>query len=143
MAENARLKLRYWENAGLNEADQPLSGVRVLLVEDEALVAMLIEDMLADDGCSVVATASRLSEALSYAQDPAFAFDVAILDLNLAGESTFPVASALKARNLPFAFATGYGAGGIPAEWRDRPTLQKPFNAGDVTQAMKAALGRA
>jgi CheY-like chemotaxis protein len=143
LAENARLKLRYWENAGLNEADQPLSGVRVLLVEDEALVAMLIEDMLADDGCSVVATASRLSEALSYAQDPAFAFDVAILDLNLAGESTFPVASALKARNLPFAFATGYGAGGIPAEWRDRPTLQKPFNAGDVTQAMKAALGRA
>ena len=127
----------------MNQADQPLNGVRVLLVEDEALVAMLIEDMLADDGCSVVATASRLSEALGYAEDPELAFDVAILDLNLAGETTFPVASALKARNMPFAFATGYGAGGLPAEWRDRPTLQKPFNAGDVTQALKVALGRA
>ena len=127
----------------MSEADRPLNGVRVLLVEDEALVAMLIEDMLSDDGCSVVATASRLPEALGYAQDLELAFDVAILDLNLAGENTFPVASALEARKLPFAFATGYGAGGLPAEWRGRPTLQKPFNAIDVTQALKAALGRA
>lgn len=124
------------------DANQPLNGVRVLLVEDEALVAMLIEDMLADDGCTVVATASRLTEALGYAEDAALAFDVAILDLNLAGENTFPVAGALAARGLPFAFATGYGAGGLPAEWRDRPTLQKPFNATDVTKALITALGR-
>jgi len=126
----------------LIDANQPLNGVRVLLVEDEALVAMLIEDMLADDGCIVVATASRLTEALGYAGDADLAFDVAILDLNLAGENTFPVASALASRGLPFAFATGYGAGGLPAEWRDRPTLQKPFNATDVTKALISALGQ-
>jgi len=126
----------------LIEIVETLNGVRVLLVEDEALVAMLVEDMLADFGCSVVATAPRLDEALEHANDLALEFDVALLDLNLAGENTLGVASALAARNIPFAFATGYGAGGLPDEWRDRPTLQKPFTAGDVATALTAALGR-
>ncbi len=124
------------------ETAEPLQGVRVLLVEDEALVAMLMEDMLTDHGCSIVATAPRLDEALAHAEDLALQFDVAVLDLNLAGESTFAVASALENRNIPFAFATGYGAGGLPPEWRGRPTLQKPFTAGDVVSALTKALGR-
>jgi CheY-like chemotaxis protein len=119
-----------------------LQGVRVLLVEDEALVAMLMEDMLSDEGCIVVATAPRLDEALARAEDLSLEFDVAVLDLNLAGENTYPVASALKHRDIPFVFATGYGAGGLPAEWRGRPTLQKPFTAGDVTAVLTKTLGR-
>jgi CheY-like chemotaxis protein len=119
-----------------------LQGVRVLLVEDEALVAMLMEDMLSDEGCIVVATAPRLDEALARAEDLSLEFDVAVLDLNLAGENTYPVASALKQRDIPFVFATGYGAGGLPAEWRGRPTLQKPFTAGDVTAVLTKTLGR-
>ena len=122
------------------ENAEPLQGVRVLLVEDEALVAMLMEDMLADEGCSVVATAPRLDEALAHARN--LEFDVAVLDLNLAGENTFPVASVLEARNIPFAFATGYGAGGLPPEWRNRPTLQKPFTAGDVVAVLSKTLER-
>ncbi len=124
------------------DAAEPLSGVRVLLVEDEALVAMLVEDMLADQGCDVVATAPRLAEALARVGEATLEFDVAILDLNLAGESTFPVAAALAARGVPFAFATGYGAGGLPPEWRDRPTLQKPFTSGDVARVLGQTLGR-
>jgi CheY-like chemotaxis protein len=118
-----------------------LRGIRVLLVEDEALVSMLMEDMLADQGCSVVATAPRLDEALAHAQDLSLAFDVAVLDLNLAGENTFPVAGALEKRGIPFVFATGYGAGGLPPEWRARPTLQKPFTAADVTAVLTKTLG--
>ena len=126
----------------MGEAADTLTGVKVLLVEDEALVAMLVEDMLSDEGCDVVATAPRLDEALAQAKNPALAFDVAILDLNLAGENTFPVAAVLKARGIPFAFATGYGAGGLPEEWRDRPTLQKPFTAGDVGRVLRETLNR-
>jgi CheY-like chemotaxis protein len=111
-----------------------------LLVEDEALVAMLVEDMLAEQGCSVVAAASRLEEALAKVRDASLDFDVAILDLNLAGETTFPVAEALDRRGVPFVFATGYGAAGLPPEWRARPTLQKPFTAADVASALERAV---
>ena len=124
------------------DAAEPLEGLRVLLVEDEALVAMLVEDMLADHGCQVVATAPRLEEALARAKDRSLNIDIAILDLNLAGENTFPVAEALAERGVPFAFATGYGAGGLPSEWSDRPTLQKPFTASDVARVLVKILGR-
>ncbi len=123
------------------EINELLKGARVLLVEDEALVAMLVEDMLADQGCSVVATGARLDEALGHANDLTLEFDVALLDLNLAGESTFAVASALVERNIPFAFSTGYGVSGLPPEWRDRPTLQKPFTGGDMARVLTQALG--
>ncbi len=109
-----------------------LDGKRVLLVEDEALVAMLVEDMLADEGCTVAASATRLTEAMALAKDTAVEFDIAILDVNLAGEPVFAVAEALAARGVPFAFATGYGAGGLPDAWKGRPTLQKPFTANDI-----------
>jgi CheY-like chemotaxis protein len=127
---------------GLGEDVSALQGARILLVEDEALVAMLLEDMLADNGCEVVATAPRLAEALAHAKDADLKFDLAILDLNLAGENTFSVAQALKDRGTPFVFATGYGAGGLPPEWRDRPTLQKPFTSTDITQVLHETLGK-
>jgi CheY-like chemotaxis protein len=122
--------------------DNVLVGKRVLLVEDEALVAMLVEDMLADEGCEVAATASRLGEAVAAAKDLSIAMDLAILDVNLAGEPVFAVAEALAERGVPFAFATGYGAGGLPDAWKTRPTLQKPFTAADVrTVLIKVATG--
>lgn len=117
-----------------------LEGLRVLIVEDEALVSMLLEDMLADHGCEVAASASRIAQALEMVADDGLAVDAAILDVNLGGEPIFPVADALAARGVPFAFATGYGAGGLPENWRDRPTLQKPFSHEDVGRALVQAI---
>jgi CheY-like chemotaxis protein len=125
------------EDSGACLSTTLLDGKRVLLVEDEALVAMLVEDMLADEGCSVAATATRLSEALALANDPGLEMDLAILDVNLAGEPVFAVAEALAARGVPFAFATGYGAAGLPDLWKGRPTLQKPFTAADVRTVLE------
>lgn len=122
--------------------DHPLSGLRVLVVEDEALVAMLLEDMLGDLGCEVTALASRVPQAVEIARDPAQAFDVAILDVNVAGESIAPVAQALSERPAPFVFATGYGESGVPEAFRGRPTLQKPFGMADVERRLREATGR-
>lgn len=119
-----------------------LTGLRVLVVEDEALVSMLLEDMLADHGCEVAATASQLRQAMDLVADGTLAFDAAILDVNLGGEPIFPLAEKLAERGAPFIFATGYGAGGLPESWRDRPTLQKPFSHRDVGAALAAATGR-
>jgi CheY-like chemotaxis protein len=115
---------------------------RVLIVEDEALVAMLLEDMLIDAGYAVSGTASAIPQALEFVADAAADFDVAILDVNLRGSPIFPVAEALALAGKPFVFATGYGAGSLPEAWRDRPTLQKPFGAGDVERVLATALKR-
>jgi hypothetical protein len=90
----------------------------------------------------VAATASRIGQALDMVADPALAFDAAILDVNLGGDPIFPVAEALAARGAPFVFATGYGAGGLPESWRNRPTLQKPFNHQDVGRALAEAVAK-
>jgi CheY-like chemotaxis protein len=119
-----------------------LQGLRVLVVEDEALVSMLLEDMLADLGCEVVAVCSRVSQAAEAAADTSRELDVAILDVNVAGEPVTPVAEALAARGVPFVFATGYGAGGQPESFRDRPTLQKPFGMSEVEARLLEAAGR-
>ena len=122
--------------------DLPLAGLRVLVVEDETLVAMLLEDMLGDMGCEVAATASRIAQAVELARDPGLAFDVAILDVNVAGESITPVAQALSERPTPFVFATGYGESGVPEAFRGRPVLQKPFGMADVQARLREACGR-
>jgi CheY-like chemotaxis protein len=110
--------------------------LRVLIVEDEMLVAMNIEDMLLELGHEVAGIASRLEPALALARDGAF--DIAMLDVNLAGDRSFPVADLLIERGLPFLFATGYGPGGIDEKYRDRPVLQKPFRAADLAAAVDA-----
>jgi CheY-like chemotaxis protein len=115
---------------------------RVLIVEDEALVAMLLEDMLVDAGYTVSGTASAINQALEFVVDAAADFDIAILDVNLRGKPIFPVAEVLAQAGKPFVFATGYGAGSLPEAWRDRPTLQKPFGAGDVERVLATALAR-
>lgn len=107
---------------------------RVLIVEDEILVALLLEDLLAEFGYEVAGVASRLDEALARADAPDFA--AAVLDVHLNGKEVFPLADRLAAIGLPFIFATGYGARGIPERHADRPVLQKPFLPADLARAL-------
>ena len=102
-----------------------LSGLRVLVVEDEGPVAMLVETMLEDLGCNVVFSAASVQEALRVVTDGGF--DVALLDVNLAGEKVFPVADELRRLGVPFAFASGYGLDGLRPDLADIPIIQKPF----------------
>lgn len=114
-----------------------LTGLRVLVVEDGALVSMMIEDILEVLGCEVVATASRLDDAITKAQ--ALAVDMAVLDVNLAGQVSYPVADILRARHIPFVFATGYGMAGLPTELQDAPVLSKPFREDQLAEALRMA----
>lgn len=123
---------------GLATEETRLSQRRVLLVEDEMMVAMLVEDMLSDFGCEVIGPAARLEEAVRLASEGRI--DVAILDVNLNGQETYPVADVLAGRGVPFVFATGYGAGSLRDGYRDRPTLQKPFQQRDLVRALALAL---
>ena len=118
---------------------QDRSRRRVLVVEDDSLVAMLIEDIVADLGHEVVGSATRLEEALALARTASF--DAAILDVNLAGQRSFAVADVLKARGIPFVFATGYDAEGLEEGYRDAVTLRKPFQAEDVKAALAKLMG--
>ena len=111
-----------------------LDGLRVLVVEDEMMVSMLIEDMLSELGCQVVGPASRLDEALALAKDADI--DCAVLDVNLGGQPIFPVADLLRERGCPFAFATGYGDAGLREVDRGSPVLQKPFREGDLARVL-------
>ncbi|WP_295705267.1 response regulator [uncultured Brevundimonas sp.] len=116
-----------------------LQGRRVLVVEDESLVAMLLETILEDMGCTPVGPASNIDEGEALARDEA-ALDAALLDVNVAGRQVFPVAAALKARGVPFVFSTGYGEGGLPDEWRGNPTIQKPFTEAAIRDALMKAM---
>ncbi len=111
-----------------------LAGKRVLVVEDELLVALLVEDVLAAAGCIVVGPFSRLPEALAAARiEPV---DAALLDVNIAGESVFPVAHVLDERGVPFLFVTGYGQAALP---KDRPNwvaCTKPFHPDHLTDCL-------
>ena len=120
------------------DAEPTARPKRVMIVEDEALVAMLLEDMLDDAGHKVAFCASSITQALDYVASSADSFDFAILDVNLAGQVSFPIAEALAAKGKHFAFATGYGPSGLPEAWRDRPTLAKPFGALDVERMLDA-----
>lgn len=117
------------------------AGRRVLVVEDEVLVAMLVEDILADHGAEAVGPATRIGAALALAQSEPL--DAAILDVNLAGEVTAPVAAALAARGVPFLFATGYGRAGLPPGHEDAAVLAKPFAERDLVAALAALLSPA
>lgn len=114
-----------------------LLGLRVMVVEDEGLVAMLLEDILTDIGCSVVGIAARLDDALAKARS--LEIDVAMLDVNLAGELSYPVAMLLQSRAIPFLFVTGYGSLAIPQELHGTPVLSKPFRQEELVRALKVA----
>ena len=114
------------------------NGFKVFVVEDEALVAMMIEDILLDLGCTVVASAVRLHQAQDIAET--IEVDFAVLDVNLAGQTVFPVAEILERRGIPFLFSTGYGARGLPPALADRPVLNKPYSSSQLQQAIALIL---
>ncbi len=120
---------------------QAFAGRRVLVVEDESLVAMLLETILEDMGCEPVGPAATVEEGLTLAAGERI--DAALLDVNVAGRQVFPIAEALRERGVPFVFSTGYGEGGLPDEWRGQPTLQKPFTEAAVRDALIGAMGMA
>ncbi len=99
--------------------------IRVLVVEDESLLAMLLEDMIAEVGATVAGTFDRLAPAMDFARDQPGAFDLAILDMNLAGERAEPLADLLHAAGAPFILSTGYGA--TANRWPNAPVLSNPF----------------
>jgi CheY-like chemotaxis protein len=105
--------------------DNLLSGRQILVVEDEMLVLIMIEDMLADLGCTSVTSAATVDKALALIE--AQAFDVALLDMNLNGNDSHPVAEALSARGVPFVYATGNAGQSLRDGYSDRPVLKKPF----------------
>jgi CheY-like chemotaxis protein len=115
-----------------------LSNRKVLVVEDEMMIAMLIEDMLDEFGCRLVGPATSVPRALELIGNEHV--EVAVLDLNLDGKDTYAIADALQRKNLPFVFATGYGSTALRKEYGNRPVLQKPFQAKDLEIALAEAL---
>lgn len=119
-----------------------LEGRRILVVEDESMIWMLIEDELSEEGCQVVGPAARLDEALLAASNETI--DAALLDVNLGGRPVYPVADVLARRGIPFAFLTSYGEGGIQEAYRHHPVLKKPFTLnGLVALAVRLVSERA
>ena len=115
-----------------------MSARRILIVEDEPMIAMLVEDFLAELGWNVAGLAGSLDTALAMARDADI--DAAILDVNLKGKDSFAVADILAGRNIPFVFASGYGASGISDRFRGVPVLTKPFPRDELNNALSRAL---
>ena len=121
-----------------SDAAAPLAGRRILVVEDEVAISMLLEDMLMDLGAQVVGPASRVAGALDIIA--AESLDLAILDVNVGGQPIYPVAEALDAKGVRYLFSTGYGSNGIAEPYRDRIILQKPFTEKDLEKMVLRAL---
>lgn len=113
-------------------------GIKVLVVEDEGFVALMIEDMLQDLGCEIVASVARLAEAQGIAASADI--DLAVLDVNLDGQPSFPVAEILRDRGVPFIFSTGYGQTGLSDDFACYPLIAKPFSSAELEQAIAVVL---
>jgi len=110
----------------------------ILLVEDEVMIRMMVADMLEELGYTIVGEAGDIDEGVRLVQ--VTDFDIAILDVNVNGRVISPVAEAVQMRGLPFVFATGYGSQGVPEKFRDRPTLQKPFQIETLANTIESVL---
>jgi DNA-binding response OmpR family regulator len=126
----------------MEPADDDLRGRRVLIVEDDMLIAIMIEDMLLDLGCAALGPINTLPGALALATEEA-SIDLAILDIDLNGVPVFPVADVLQARGVPVVFSTGYGDTELPFRHRDCKVLHKPFRARNLAATVREALGKA
>lgn len=117
---------------------QSISSPQVFIVEDETMLAMLIELMLEDFGYATAFHASRLEDGVEFALTGSY--DVAILDINIIGGTSFPIAAAIAHRGIPFMFCSGYGQMGIPPAWSDHRCLAKPFSAEQLESALNDLL---
>jgi CheY-like chemotaxis protein len=127
--------------SGSSEADPPFAGLKVLVVEDETVVSLVIDDMLKALGCAVIWHASGVTDALTILRDRKP--DVALLDVYLAGELAYPIARWLDSEKVPFVLTTGYGRRQILGHWAERPTIQKPYTVPKLRAKLELALGRA
>jgi CheY-like chemotaxis protein len=118
--------------------DKSLSGCRILVVEDEMMILMLIEGMLRDLGCESVVAAATVDQALALIN--AQTFDLAMLDVNLNGQNSYAVADALTALGLPFFFSTGYSAHGLKEGYRNQLVLNKPFQRQTLLETVASLL---
>jgi two-component SAPR family response regulator len=116
------------------QSDGQVPKLRVLVVEDEILVAVLLEETLIELGHTVIGPVARVKKALDMIQREEI--DIAILDVNINGENTFPIADMLAARDVPFFFSTGYDKKSLREPHRDRPILQKPFQRRDLEKVL-------
>ena len=123
----------------MQSGDRPTDGLKVFVVEDEALVALNLEDMLHELGCTVIGPAMRLERA-NRMVDQGLAADAAILDVNIAGEMVHGLARRLAEQGLPIVFATGYGLAGLASEFQDYPVLQKPYTSEEVAHGLARAI---
>ncbi len=119
-------------------SDSSKAQPRILVVEDEYLIRMLLEDMLVDLGYEVAAAVGSIAEASELAANGDIS--AAVLDVNLDGQEIYPVAAILAKRGLPFVFVTGYGENSLIDPYRDRPALQKPFQVEQLKSALDKLL---
>lgn len=117
---------------------ETLAGQRLLVVEDEMFVAMLVEDLLRDAGCTVVGPVATVADALKLVEEGGL--DGAVLDVNLGSETVYPVAAALQRVAVPYVFVTGYGAAILNDTHRGHPTIQKPFDPRRFTDELLQGL---
>ena len=117
-------------------SDRPLEGCRILVIEDDFFVAEIVTEMLEDAGATVLGPLGWRDEALNFINSNSADFDAALLDINLHGQTSYPVADALIERNIHFAFATGYGAGVLEEAYRSRHRCQKPFQQQTLVAAL-------
>jgi CheY-like chemotaxis protein len=116
-----------------------LDGKRVLVVEDEAILAMAVEDMLRDLGCVTVGPALSIAQAQALAHDEPL--DAALLDINMGDGDSLAVAETLRSRNVPFCFSTGYGTAGVPARFAGVAVLAKPFTNASLRAVLAQLVG--
>ncbi len=115
-----------------------LHGKRIFIVEDEFFLAWLLQDELQELGCEPLGPYTNIAKAIEASREQTF--DVAILDINLNGEMVFPLADELASRGIPFVFMTGYASNQLPQSYRKISRLQKPFNPGDIGNALRRLL---
>ena len=111
-----------------------LTGTRVLLIEDETLVAMLLEESLAELGCEVVGPVARFEAARTAIKRERF--DCALVDIDLHGRPAYPLADLLDARGVPFGFVTGYDKSRLSGKFVRRPVLSKPFDLSQLRRLL-------
>jgi len=120
--------------------DKLLSGRSILIIEDEMLILMMIEDMLADFGCKSITVASKIGQAITLIDGQVF--DAAMVDLNLSGVESYPIADALVARDVPYFFSTGSSVANIKDGYRDQDVLKKPFTFEQLGNMLSRSLLR-
>ena len=117
---------------------EALQGRRILIIEDDFMIVEIVREILEDAGAIVLNPIGTRDEALAFISGNHAAFDAAVVDLNLHGRATYPIADALLDRKIPFVFATGYSADAIDSKYECFPRCEKPFRAGALLAALAA-----